>query len=212
MSPRSILAAGLVAGAIGLSASAAPLTLSIDVPQSNFIGLQFGGSYPLTGGLGYDFAGQQFNLLTTIDSITVTLTANDGDTGGGDFDRNDLTLGLDGINTGIKLNDLFNNQIVTITTGGGGVLNAAAILAALQADGRLVGTVIDADSDGQGPSTAPIPDFIGFPGAVTTSLDITGQVGRGGGTNNVPLPAAVLLAPLGAGLAGVYSRRFRRAN
>jgi hypothetical protein len=202
------LFAGLTIGVMGFAASAA--TISASVEQSGVIDLQTtGGSHLLTSGLGYDFTAQNPSQLTTIDSITVSLTANDGDTGLGDFDRDNLTLGLDGFDTGIKLNDLLNNQIVTITSTGP-ILNAAAILAALQADGRLVGTVIDSDADG------PAADIIGFPSAqgnILTTLDITGQVqGGGGGGNPIPLPAAVFVAPLGAGLAGAYSRRFRKAK
>ena len=207
VSLKSLFAAGLAIGVLGSAASAA--TISASVEQSGIIDLQTtGGSHLLTSGLGYDFTAQNPSQLTTIDSITVALTANDGDSGVGDFDRDNLTLGLDGFDTGIKLNDLLNNQIVTITSTGP-ILNAAAILAALQADGRLVGSVIDADADG------PVGDIIGFPSAqgnIFTTLDITGQVSGGGGPGGIPLPAAALVAPLGAGLAGVYSRRFRKAK
>lgn len=76
----------------------------------------------------------------------MTLTLTDGDLGPGNFDYDDLTLGLDGINTGILLNGFFNGFSDTVTVTGV-PNNASAILAALQADGRLVGTVIDADTD-----------------------------------------------------------------
>jgi hypothetical protein len=208
VSLKSLFAAGLAIGVMGSAASAA--TISASVEQSGIIDLQTtGGSHVLTSGLGYDFTAQNPSQLTTIDSITVQLTVNDGDTGLGEFDRDNLTLGLDGFDTGLKLNDLLNNQIVTITSTSP-ILNAAAILAALQADGRLVGTVIDADVDG------PVGDIIGFPNAqgnIFTFLDITGQTaGGGGGGGGIPLPAAALVAPLGAGLAGMYSRRFRKAK
>jgi hypothetical protein len=207
VSLKSLLAAGLGIGLVGSVASAA--TISASNEQSGLIVPQSGGTYQLTSGLGYDFTAQNPSQLTTIDSITVQLTVNDGDTGIGEFDRDNLTLGLDGFDTGIKLNDLLNNQITTITSTGP-ILNAAAILLALQSDGHLVGTVIDADADG------PVGDIIGFPNAqgnIFTFLDITGQVqGGGGGGNPIPLPAAVFIAPLGAGLAGAYSRRFRKAK
>jgi hypothetical protein len=209
VSLKSVLAAaaGLAVGAMAWSASAAPITISSSVDQSGAMVLQNGGPYPLTGASPYDYTAQPYNQLTTIDSIAVTLTVQDGDSGPGDFDFNDLTLGLDGIDTGLKLNGFLNNNIVTLTLTQLPVPLQTQILAALQADGKLVGTVIDADADGQ----VTAPDFIGFPsanGSIQTTLDITGQISQGGG-GNVPLPAAVLLAPLGAGLAGIYSRRFR---
>ena len=207
VSLKSVLsAAGLAVGAMAWSASAAPITLTSTVDQSGQTVVQGGGSYPLTGASPYDYTAQPYAQLVSIDSITVTLTISDGDSGPGEFDFNDLTLGLDGINTGLKLNNFLNNNIVTQTLSQLPVPLQAQILAALQADGKLVGTVIDSDADGQ----LTAPDFIGFPSAngnIQTTLDIAGQTGGGGG--NVPLPAAVLLAPLGAGLAGIYSRRFR---
>jgi len=207
VSLKSVLAAGLAVGAIAWSASAAPISLTSTVDQSGLTVPQSGGPYPLTGaGTPYDYTAQPYNQLVSIDSIVVTLTISDGDSGVGEFDFNDLTLGLDGIDTGLKLNSFLNNNIVTQTLTQLPVPLQAQILAALQADGKLVGTVIDADADGQ----VTAPDFIGFPSAngnIQTTLDINGQTAGGGG--NVPLPAAVLLAPLGAGLAGIYSRRFR---
>ena len=210
VSLKSVLAAatGLAIGVMAWSASAAPITISSTVDQSGVTVPQSGGPYPLTGaGAPYDYTGTQYAQLTSIDSLTVTLTVSDGDSGPGEFDFNDLTLGLDGIDTGLLLNNFLNNNIVTQTLTQLSPALQAQILAALQVDGKLVGTVIDKDADGQ----ITAPDFIGFPSAngnIQTTLDITGQI-PGGGGGNVPLPAAVLLAPLGAGLAGIYSRRFR---
>src|SRR5690348_7819428 len=110
VSLKSILAAGLAVGAISFAASAATVNGSSTVAQSGFLGPQSAPSYPLTGAP-YDFTGQTngLNNVTSIDSLTVTLTANDGDTGPGDYDVNSLTLGLDNIDTGLKLNGLLNN-------------------------------------------------------------------------------------------------------
>jgi hypothetical protein len=201
--------AGVVLAAVSLSASAAQMTISTTADQSGFLGAQSGGSYPLTAGLGFDFSGQEYFKLVTIDAIQITLTASDGDTGVGDFDRDSLFLALDGINAGIPLNDLLNDNIVTRTVGQLGVANQAAILAQLQADGRLVGTVIDTDADG------PPGDLIGFPsaaGQIFAVLDITGTFIFEPPPPPVPIPAALPLSPLGAGLAGAYSRRFRRTK
>src|SRR5207253_4868811 len=132
-----------------LSASATGfgfLGLSASSEQSGFLGPQSGGIYPLTAGAGYDFSGQSYAILNRIDSIVITLTANDGDTGVGDFDRDNLFLALDGVNTGIPLNGLLNDNITTITSFR--LADQAAVLAQLQLDGRLVATVIDTDADG----------------------------------------------------------------
>src|SRR6266704_223422 len=135
VSLKSVLAAGLVAGAMAVSASAAQITLSSSVDQSGQIVPQTGGSYPLTGaGNPYDYTAQNYAALTSIDAITVTMTINDGDSGPGEFDFNDLTLGLDGIDTGLKLNSFLNNNIVTQTLTQLPVPLQAQILAALQLD------------------------------------------------------------------------------
>jgi hypothetical protein len=211
-----LLAAGVVAGVTSLAASAASITVSSTVSQSGIVVPQTGGSYQLTNpATPYDFTGQvnSFANVTSIDSITVTVTSIlDGDSGPGDYDENNLHLGLDGIDTGLVLNGLNNNAIVTLTLS---VLNPtlqAALIAAL-ADGKYVGTIIDTDAD------VVVGDIIGIPGLDTTlelalsGPTLAGPGGPGGGGGGaVPLPAAALVAPLGAGLAGLYARRFRRAK
>jgi hypothetical protein len=204
---RLFAAAGLgVLGLMAGAASAAPISIISTVDQSGFLDTQNMASYPLTTNA-YDFSGQAYGSLTGITSLTVTLTINDGDTGSGEFDENMLTLGLDGVDTGLKLNGFGANNIVTLDISGNPAL-AAALLSALQSDGQLVGTVIDADAN-----NAPQGNLIGLPGAVQTTLQIDGSVrDNGGGGTPVPLPAAVLLAPLGAGVAGGFARRFRKAK
>jgi len=164
------------------------------------------GTYVYTSGTGYDFTSTAYNTLTSIDEISVTLSVLDGDSDLGDFDETNLFLSLDGINTGLLLSGLTDGQIVTVTLNQLNPGTGAAILAALLADGKLVGGIFDNDADG------PVGDTIGFPGAINTTLDITGNStgNGGGGPAGVPLPAAVVLAPLGAGLAGFCARRFRR--
>lgn len=204
---RLFAAAGVgVLALMAGTASAAPIVLSSTVDQSGFLDLQNQPTYPLTA-TPYDFTGQGYGAMTAINSLTVTLELNDGNTGPGEFDENKLTLGLDGINTGIKLNGFNGGQIITLDVTGNPAL-AAALLSALQADGQLVGTILDAD-----PANGPQGDLLGVPRLVTTTLEIDGTVrDQGGGGTPVPLPAAVLLAPLGAGLAGGFARRFRKAK
>jgi hypothetical protein len=203
--------AGLALGAIGLSASAAPVAVTSTVPESGFVGLQTGGAYPLTGSP-YNFAGQvnSFANVTSIDSLTVTLQVSDGDSAPGDFDENALHLALDGIDTGLVLNGFPNNANLSLTLNTIALPTQLALIAALQ-DGVLVGSVLDTTL-GNGPAG----DTIAFPNLVDTTLDLTlngpNLAVPGGGGNPVPLPAALLLAPVGAGLAGMYSRRFRRTK
>ena len=213
VSLKSILAAGLAVGAIGFAASAATVNGSSTVAQSGFLGPQSAPSYPLTGAP-YDFTGQTngLNNVTSIDSLTVTLTANDGDTGPGDYDFNSLTLGLDNIDTGLKLNGLLNNNLVTVTLTQLSPALQAALIAALQ-DGQLVGSVLDSTPG----NATPPGDLIGFPSAqgnITTTLDLVlsgpNLQPPGGGGNPVPLPMAAFIAPLGAGVAGIYARKLRR--
>ncbi|HSI36030.1 MAG: hypothetical protein ACAI43_22545 [Phycisphaerae bacterium] len=206
---KSSIAAGLLLGALGASASAATISAGVNENGSSF-NQTTGGVYTYTSGLGYDFTASAATVasLTTIDEIVVTLSISDGDSDVGDFDETNLFLTLDGINTGLNLTGFTNGQIVTLTLNQLAPGTGAAILAALQADNRLVGAVLDTDADGPG------GDTIAFPGAIQTFLDITGQTSTngGGGPGVIPLPAAVVLAPIGACLAGMYSRRFRKAK
>jgi len=209
---KSLLAAGLFSTALSLSAFAAPITISTSVNESGYADTQDQPSYPVTApGAPYDFTGQAYSSLTSITSITVQLSVNDGDTGPGQFDENQLTFALNGHDTGLVLNGFISPGIYTLSFTGLPAL-AATILTELKLTGTLVGSVIDHD-----PANAPAGsggDFIGFPSFVETTLSITGDAAAGpggGGGNGVPLPAAVVLAPLGAGLAGMYSRRFRKA-
>jgi hypothetical protein len=212
VSLKSLVAAGVLA-TITSAASAATINTTSTVSQAGILVPQTGGSYQLTDpATPYDFTGQvnSFANVDTINSITVTVTSIlDGDSGPGDYDENNLHLGLDGIDTGLVLNGLNNNAIVTLTLSQPNPALQAALIAAL-ADGKLVGTIIDTDAD------VVAGDIIGIPALDTTlELTLTGRLLQGpggGGGNPVPLPAAVLIAPLGAGLAGMYSRRFRRAK
>jgi hypothetical protein len=203
---RLFAAAGVAA--LGLmaanGASAAQITISSLVSQSGYAGAD-AATVPLTGvGQPYDFTSSGYASLTSLDNVTVMLTLNNGSSGVGEVDENNLTLALDGIDTGIKLNGFLANNLATLTLSGAPA-NAAAILAALQVDGKLVGSVFDAAPGNNG--------FVGVPSVVDTSLDLTGTVrdGNGGGPNQVPLPAAVLLAPLGAAGAARVARRMRAA-
>lgn len=206
VSLKSVLA-GLALGVAAASASAGTANLTSTVPESGFVGPQIGGTYPLTGSP-YSFAGQgvAFGDIQSIDSLTVTLQVSDGDSAPGDFDFNNLFLTLDGLNTGLALNGFPNNNNLSLTLSQLPSTLQASLIAAL-ADGQLVGGVLDTDAD------VVAGDVISFPRLVDTTLDlVVSGANIGGNTNPVPLPAAVVLAPIGAGLAGMYSRRFRRTK
>jgi len=192
----------LIALLAAKSASAAPVIISSTVAQSGFNGTSTA-SNPLTS-THWDFTGQQYNLLTDITSISVTLTVTDGDTDLGDFDEGRWTLALDGWDTGLVL-DGFSGaaQIVTLTLTANPALSAT-ILAALQSDAQLAGSIID--------HTAGDNEFV-LPSRITTTLDITGNISDstgGGGPSNVPLPAAALMAPVAAAFATWRARRMHR--
>jgi hypothetical protein len=118
----------------------------------------------LTGPAPYTFGAQEVQACESIESITVTLTLFDGDTGDGpnDTDRNNLILALDGIDTGIALNGFRDSQTDTNTITGT-PNNAARILAALRPDSQLVGTIFD---------RTPNDNLVGIPAIFDTTLQI----------------------------------------
>jgi hypothetical protein len=230
---KAIVAAGLALGASAMSASAVeygnpavPTTTGPGGPLANFDYTNNANGGLINQGVA------NYNGLASIGSLTLTVTIRDGDSATGNFDFNNLTIGLDGIDTGIKLNGFPDGPITTLDISGAPA-NAAAILAALKADGMLKLSVFDSDVDlaGSAPG-ANAGDVIAFPGggilpdAVLqlregTTPDVGnlvqasatqsgGEFSQVAAVTAVPLPLAAYVAPLGAGLAGIYSRRFRR--
>jgi hypothetical protein len=114
--------------------------LILTAPQSGFVG--FSGTPVLITTFEIP---PNTTLPTQIQDIEISFVMDDGDSAPGDFDFNDLTLYLDGINTGIILNGWPNDASDFRNTVSGTPLNGDAILAALQADGKLIATFSDAD-------------------------------------------------------------------
>lgn len=216
VSLQSLAAGAIALGALSFGASAAPIQFQTTVEANTALQAQAGGGAAYVLGT-FDFTQQSaaplidpipfpspYAQLTTIDSITIDLQVNDGDSGVGDFADGQLELAfVEGLNTrltGIKLNGFNNNAIGGPLSFSGAIANAAAILADLQADGLLNAVVVDTSAGGG------VGDFISF--IDVTTLQINGQTAAG--PNPIPLPAAAFLAPIGAGLAGAYARRFRK--
>ena len=95
------------------------------------------------------FSFAKVSKIRKITRITFTLTLEHANTGPGDFDENDLSLALDGIDTVLKLNGFLDEQKVTKTINRV-PLKKAALRAALKADGKLAASIIDADPGDNG--------------------------------------------------------------
>ncbi|MEY2530259.1 MAG: serralysin [Verrucomicrobiota bacterium] len=151
----------------------------------------------------YDFTGQNYAGLSSIDNIQVTLTVFDGNSGFSgpveDFDFNNLTFGLAGFDTGIKLNGFSSASIdgsdITLTFFSSSISNAPQILAVLQATGTLTGSIIDATG---------LPDSNGMTLSSTHNTTLV--------INAVPEPSTwALLAVGAAGFAFLGRARKSRA-
>jgi len=171
----------------------------------------------------WTFSSAQVNSLQSINSISITMTLFDGDSGsnqsnpGGNFDFNNLTLGLglpgilttsggQLIDTGIHLNGfdsaLINGSDITLTITGSvanGTLSssaASALLSLLQSpsyQGQLSGLILDATG-------APDSNGMTVPSNFSATLSITGAP--------VPEPATTSLLFSAAIFGGfIYLRR-----
>jgi hypothetical protein len=89
------------------------------------------------------FSFKKTSKIVRINRIFITARMFDGDTGAGDLDENNLTLALDGINTGIELNR-FRNEEADTRTNSGEPNHKRALKKALKKDGKLQATIIDA--------------------------------------------------------------------
>jgi hypothetical protein len=114
----------------------------------------------------YTFA--KVGKIRKITQIRITLTLTDGTTAPGTHDEDDLTLALDGIDTGLRLNG-FDEVEEDTRTVSGKPINESQLRAALKADGTLAATIIDAD---------PGDNLISSSSADVTTLVLKGKQKR----------------------------------
>ena len=155
------------------------------------------GNATITTAGGYTFTTTGYMSLTSITSITITLTVQDGNSEAAQpdgFDYNHLHLSLDGTATGLTLNGFRGDGLEDTLTFTGAPTNAATILASLQTDGALVGTITTDNPNDT--ITMPNEVYLGNDqnNAVTT-LSITG-VPEPGTWAGVGLGALLLIGRL----------------
>jgi hypothetical protein len=146
-----------------------PVDLASTVPQSNYNltlagTLAAGGTAPINNPA-TPFTYNKNKKFVTITQVKITLSCADCDTGVGDFDRDNLSLGLDGFNTGIKLNDLLNSIVPVTQTISGTPNNAPVIVALLNQDHQLNATVI---------KTGGVDNSFALPATLNTTLEVIG--------------------------------------
>ena len=144
--------------------------------NQNLYSTPIAGNATITTAGGYDFTQTMYMTLTSITSITITLTVQDGNSEAAQpdgFDYNHLHLSLDGTATGLTLNGFRGDALQDTLTFTGTPTNAATVLASLQADGKLVGTITTDNPNDT--ITMPNEVYLGNDqNNVTTTLSITG--------------------------------------
>src|SRR6266567_2829117 len=133
---KAAVAAGLALGAMSASAAVEAYgTQAVPIATFNYAS-NANGSLVNQGVASY-------NNLANLGSLTLTITIRDGDTALGNFDFNELSIGLNGLDTGIKLSTPYttgatgfpDGPITQLDVSGAPTMNAAAILTSIKAAG-----------------------------------------------------------------------------
>jgi hypothetical protein len=143
----------------------------------------------------FDFSTQP--KLCTIDQIDFTFTMEDGDTGVGDFDYNNLSLALDDVNTGIKLNGFKSGQENTLSFSIANLSDSvmSQLLNKLN-DGQLLASIVDA---------TPNDNDVNLYSIFDTTLSLTGTC-----PDPIPEPTAILVWAAAGGAMVVARMRRKR--
>ncbi len=213
--PLSLLAAASLPFAAMTARGQATVMLVDDVIQPGTVVSIGAGESGSINPAGDPFAFANAASLLNIQSIAITLTLIDGDTGTGPDDvfRDTLTLRLDGIETGLVLNGFSSaanegniqaSDYIRLRLEITNPANAGAILAALQVDNQLVGSLYEsAGVPGANSIGLPAREFGSSTPTITAVLEITGIA--------VPEPGTWTLLSVGAiVLCGGVARSRRR--
>ena len=176
----SFAACALVAVSVPWSsAEAAPITLTRTVAETGSTRPSAMVRSTFTASPGYDFTAQSYSSLSSITELVVTLTLFDADSAVGNLDHNKLTLGLDGIDTGILFNGFRDAFTDTLTiTGAPSPTVLPSLLDALRADGRLVGNIFSTDHPSFNGLIAPQPSIPRCPSPAKRELERVARQSR----------------------------------
>lgn len=151
----------------------------------------------------FDFTGQM--PLASITGIEISLTMEDGDTDFGELDYDNLSLLLDDVDTGIRLNGFPGKQEVertfSLTSSDPNWLSPDKLedLVLALADNQLLASIKDGTPD---------DNYVNLYSIFDTKISITGEMLGSGGSDPVPEPAS--LAVWGLGIAALWLRRKSR--